>query len=110
MTPVISLSLPLLRILTIVIIVLRSKTSSRVSVSSLDFIRTLRSRSYRSSRFLSFSSTLSDTTFTRGCLVLALPSGQFDRCNCQVRNYHVWIVRGSTEQDRILIDQCSYSL
>src|SRR5712692_5139528 len=39
--------------------VLRSKTSSRDSVSSLHFSRTLRSRSYRTSRLRSFSSTLS---------------------------------------------------
>src|SRR5439155_12431978 len=67
-TPVISFSFPMLRIFRIVRSVRLSKTSSRVSKSSLDFILKRRSRSYLSSRFLSFSSTLSDmdSTLVRG--------------------------------------------
>src|SRR5947208_2777172 len=60
-----SFSFPMLRIFRIVRSVRLSKTSSRVSKSSLDFILTRRSRSYLSSRFLSFSSTLSDREFTQ---------------------------------------------
>src|SRR2546426_3505579 len=55
----------MLRIFKIVRSVRLSKTSSRVSRSSLDFILTRRSRSYLSSRLLSFSSTLSDNEFTQ---------------------------------------------
>src|SRR5881397_1005130 len=54
-----SFKIPVFNILRTVIIVRRSKTSSSDFVSSLHFILTLRSLSYRTSRRLTFSSTLS---------------------------------------------------
>src|SRR2546426_1229439 len=74
----------MLRIFKIVRSVRLSKTSSRVSRSSLDFILTRRSLSLLSSRFLSFSSILSDKGFTPMDGRLLILRGRLGYCKAQV--------------------------